>query len=166
MDSDFTGVPAYRRYMEHRSQTCTCHLGGPGLVRSSIRDDGERVRGTTCPKGLELWQSVREEAAVRLTDYWEAVTMYPGMEPEKWEASELSTCVGVHLYCDGFMDIKRVAESWNAICCRNCHLRAVVPLSVKTVAQLREWAIVRFCRWNEGDEELAGLVRDGGLKED
>ena len=160
---DLTGLPAYRRYLGHLNVECTCHRLGPGWVASTVQNWGDRWTGTDCSKGHELWLAVKAEMAVRLTDFWEAVTLYPGTEVEAWENSDLTTCLGVHLYCNGFMDVKRVAEPWNAIVCRECHLRVMVPVTVKTVAQLRQWSIIRFSGWTEAwteeDEALAELVR-------
>jgi hypothetical protein len=132
--------PAYDKFMEHRSSDCACGESGSGALKSSIKSDGDRTYWDNCPEGKVLWKAVRSEAAIRLTSFWEAMTLYPGMTPERWEASELSTCVGLHLYCDGYMDVKRVAEHWSAICCRSCHLRVVVPLTIKTIGQLRDWS--------------------------
>jgi hypothetical protein len=131
---------AYDKFMEHRSLECNCTADGPGALKSSIVSDGDRTYWDNCPKGKVLWEAVRSEVAIRLTSFREAVTLYPRMTPERWEASESSLCFGVHLYCDGFMDIKRAAEHWNAICCRSCHLRVVVPVTIKTIGQLRDWS--------------------------
>ncbi len=50
---------------------------------------------------------------------------------------ELGSCVGVHMYCNCWMDRRRVTSSHDAIVCRGCHLRVLFPKEVKTYGELR-----------------------------
>ncbi len=51
---------------------------------------------------------------------------------------ELSSCVGLHVYCNGWIDRIRAAKTHDAIVCRNCHLRVLFPKEVKTYGELRQ----------------------------
>ena len=51
---------------------------------------------------------------------------------------ELSSCVGVHDYCNSWMDRARATKTHDAIVCRGCHLRVLFPKEIKTYGQLRE----------------------------
>lgn len=51
----------------------------------------------------------------------------------------LSSCVGVHKYCDGLMDRRRATELHDAIVCRSCYLRVLFPKEVKTYGDLRRY---------------------------
>jgi hypothetical protein len=75
-----------------------------------------------------------------ITKYGEALAPYPGSaekrEPEKYK---LSTCVGVHAICDGWIDINEVSPTHSALTCRVCKLRVVIPKEVDTWAKLQEY---------------------------
>lgn len=51
---------------------------------------------------------------------------------------ELSCCVGVHDYCDGWVDRTRVTKTHDALICRRCRLRVLFPKEVKTYGELRQ----------------------------
>ena len=51
---------------------------------------------------------------------------------------ELSYCVGVHKYCDSWMDRKRTSDTHDVIVCRGCFLRVSFPKEVKTYGDLRQ----------------------------
>jgi hypothetical protein len=48
------------------------------------------------------------------------------------------SCVGVHKYCNGFVDRMRATETHDAIHCRNCHLHILFPKEVQTYGELRQ----------------------------
>lgn len=54
------------------------------------------------------------------------------------DKSDLKSCVGVHEFCNGWMDLMRVTETHNVIVCRRCHLRVLFPKEVKTYGDLRQ----------------------------
>lgn len=53
------------------------------------------------------------------------------------DENSLGSCVGVHKYCDGWMDRKRATKTHDAIVCRECHLRVLFPKEVETYGDLR-----------------------------
>jgi hypothetical protein len=53
------------------------------------------------------------------------------------DSQELGGCIGVHDYCNGFMDRSGATKTHDAIVCRRCHLRILFPKEVKTYGELR-----------------------------
>ncbi|TSC92812.1 MAG: hypothetical protein CEN89_442 [Candidatus Berkelbacteria bacterium Licking1014_7] len=51
---------------------------------------------------------------------------------------KISDCVGVHMFCNGFMDRHRTTKTQDAIVCRSCSLRVCFPNNVKTYGELRQ----------------------------
>lgn len=51
---------------------------------------------------------------------------------------KLSCCVGVHEYCNSWMDRMQATETHDAIVCRGCHLRVLFPKEVETYGDLRK----------------------------
>ena len=47
--------------------------------------------------------------------------------------------IGIHDICRGFLDICGISRTHKAIFCRACHLRIVVPVSVVTIKDLRDY---------------------------
>ena len=54
---------------------------------------------------------------------------------------ELQSSVGVHKYCQSWMERKRSSETHDVIFCRSCHLRIAFPREVKTYGQLRQYLL-------------------------
>ncbi len=50
----------------------------------------------------------------------------------------LNSCVGMHEYCNGWMDRTRATKMHDAIVCRACHLRVLFPREIKTYGELRQ----------------------------
>lgn len=81
---------------------------------------------------------------IKLTKFNEYLREYPGSssgDTDKDDTAKLSCCIGVHETCDGWMDINSISKTHKAIRCRNCSLRVVIPISIETYAQLREWSL-------------------------
>lgn len=51
----------------------------------------------------------------------------------------ISGCFAIHWICNGFVDIKEVSETHNMILCRKCHLRIVIPNTIKTYGELKKY---------------------------
>ncbi|HBB37497.1 MAG TPA: hypothetical protein DCZ86_05905 [Candidatus Moranbacteria bacterium] len=51
---------------------------------------------------------------------------------------EFGSCVGIHDFCNSWMDFMRVTKTHNAIVCRGCHLRVLFPKEIKTYGELRQ----------------------------
>jgi hypothetical protein len=67
------------------------------------------------------------------------LTNYPDVADERWLQMELSTCVGVHYICNGFVDYLRTSESYSALRCRLCGLRVTFPTGLRNVDALQAW---------------------------
>jgi len=47
--------------------------------------------------------------------------------------------IGIHYICRGFIDLKPVSLKYNAILCRSCKLRIVIPRAIITYGDLRSY---------------------------
>lgn len=81
----------------------------------------------------ESWKNIQ------LTAYGDELTE-PGTT--SGDATRLSGCigVGVHAVCRGFVDIHQTTLTHQALVCRRCKLRVVVPREVRTLGDLRRWS--------------------------
>jgi len=52
---------------------------------------------------------------------------------------KLYSHIGYHSMCGGSLDIRPISTSHQAINCRSCNLRIVIPMSVKTPEELKEY---------------------------
>ena len=59
----------------------------------------------------------------------------------------LRSCVGMHQYCGGWLDRHRATATHDAISCRECNLRVLIPREVETYGDLRE---ALASQWKEG----------------
>ncbi len=59
---------------------------------------------------------------------------------------ELSDCVGVHDFCNGWMDRTRATETHDAIVCDSCPLRVLFPKEIKTYGELRQVLASEFAQ--------------------
>ncbi|MFY9462176.1 MAG: hypothetical protein WAP51_03165 [Candidatus Sungiibacteriota bacterium] len=59
---------------------------------------------------------------------------------------ELSSCVGVHDFCNSWMDRIRATKTHDAIVCRGCHLRVLFPKKIKTYGDLRQFLVSKFAQ--------------------
>ena len=64
---------------------------------------------------------------------------YPEKPSKKDEKdTELFSCIGVHEFCEGWIDKTKVSKEYQALHCRRCNLRILTPLSVDTWLKLNE----------------------------
>jgi hypothetical protein len=54
------------------------------------------------------------------------------------DENNLDSCVGVHEFCNCWMDRMRATKTHDAIVCRGCHLRVLFPKEVKSYGDLRQ----------------------------
>ncbi len=54
------------------------------------------------------------------------------------DSCSLNSCIGIHEYCDGWMDRTPATKTHDAILCRVCRLRVLFPKKVKTFRELRQ----------------------------
>jgi len=88
-----------------------------------------------------------------LTENRESIRAYPGVTDAD---VELSLCIGIHNVCNGWVDISKVSESHQAIVCRKCYLRVVVPFWVKNYSDLYRWSVMQ--------EYQRGGINEGAQK--
>lgn len=89
-----------------------------------------------------------ETDLITLTDFGEALAPYPGSDLA--DDRTLGLCIATHHVCRGFVDLKEVSINHNAIVCRACSLRIVIPAGVETFGDLRAW---RASKSNERDSQ-------------
>jgi hypothetical protein len=70
-----------------------------------------------------------------ISAYGETLEGYPNSQVG--DEGKLSTCVGVHQVCQGFVDINKISLTHCALNCRLCKFRIVIPNEVKTYGDLR-----------------------------
>lgn len=54
------------------------------------------------------------------------------------DEDRVSGCVGIHQYCNSWMDRNRATATHDSITCRRCHLRVLFPKEVRTYGDLRD----------------------------
>lgn len=59
------------------------------------------------------------------------------------DLGELSTCVGVHDTCRGWMDIRDISSTHRRLRCRACGFTLTLPKNVKTYGDLRVWVQIK-----------------------
>jgi hypothetical protein len=79
---------------------------------------------------------------IKLTRYEETLLEYP---KEQWQKSrtdedtfQIGSVLGVHDVCRGWVDLRAASKTFNAITCRLCYLRVIIPNTIKTYGALRE----------------------------
>ena len=95
-------------------------------------------------KLITLSKAIEESVQLKpivLTKYYETLCEIYARTPEyhAHDEDELKTIIGNHDICGGYLDLKPVSSCFNAIICRNCHLRVVIPKNIKTYKELREF---------------------------
>jgi hypothetical protein len=70
-----------------------------------------------------------------LSEFNEALTEYPNTNID--DRNKLSFCAGIHLHCGGIINLKTVSNTHEALVCKECGLRIVVPSGLKTYGDLR-----------------------------
>lgn len=81
---------------------------------------------------------------VIVSEFGEGLMPYPrrdnsNSDPGEYPDSSLSTCVGIHHLCGGWIDIRRASESHNALCCLSCKMRILIPVAVDTFGKLAKY---------------------------
>ena len=79
---------------------------------------------------------------IQLTPEGDLLREYPpdraGFVDHTKDSRELSSCVGIHAYCNCWMDRRRATATQDAIVCRGCSLRVLFPKEVRTYGELRK----------------------------
>jgi hypothetical protein len=55
--------------------------------------------------------------------------------------TNLMSCIGVHAYCNSYMDRRRATKNKDAINCRGCNLRVLFPSELQTYGELRAYLL-------------------------
>lgn len=71
-----------------------------------------------------------------LTEFGECLLEYPSTQTS--DQDRLGSCVGMHEGCNS-VDLKPVSATHNAIYCRHCGLRIVIPKEIDTYGKLRQY---------------------------
>lgn len=114
------------------------HIGSFGQKKMK-RDDAVKALAEKTEQANPLKPIVLTEIGDTLSEYPPS-TKFGGYEyfvDHARDTNKLSTCVGVHTICHGWMDRNRATATHDAISCRCCHLRITFPKSVKTYGDLR-----------------------------
>lgn len=83
---------------------------------------------------------------IQLTIHGEILVPYAGAKEGNPEEHLLSVGpIGIHAVCLGFIDMHKVSTTANALVCRVCNLRVVIPKLVTTWKQLQ--AHIKFVGW-------------------
>ena len=75
-----------------------------------------------------------------LTSFGETLLGYQGND-EGGDERKLNYYSLVHDVCGGFIDIRKISTTHNAIICRLCYLRVVIPASLETYGELRAYLV-------------------------
>lgn len=87
---------------------------------------------------------------IQITAEGDVLLEYPpgthgfGSDDHTRDDHKLDGTVGVHKYCNGWMDRKRATETRDVIMCRLCNLRVYFSREVKTYGELRK-ALAKVC---------------------
>lgn len=73
---------------------------------------------------------------LQITQARDMLRCYPGGNMN--DNTSLAHCFAVHHVCDGFVDLKPTTFTSNAIICRCCNLRIVIPNTIETFGQLKK----------------------------
>lgn len=87
----------------------------------------------------EIARSVPMKPIV-VSEYGDALREYPpgvGLVEHTKDNFPMSMTPGVHAVCNGWMDLRPISSTHNAISCRVCHLRVAFPKTIKTYGDLR-----------------------------
>lgn len=111
-----------------------------------------RRRGTDRQERIEAIQHEIERSVplkpIQLTAEGDLLREYPPsgnyFVDHTRDNRELGSCVGVHEYCNGWMDRTRATATHDAIVCRGCHLRVLFPNEIKTYGELRQALAFKF----------------------
>lgn len=81
---------------------------------------------------------------IRITSDGDMLEEYPPSSPSSNlvdhtddTKSMSSSAVGIHQDCRGWLDRKSPSRAYDALICRECHLRVVIPRGIKTYGDLR-----------------------------
>lgn len=94
---------------------------------------------------MEAKKPSRESRGVALkpiviTEYGERLREYPSRigDDHATDADVLNCCIGIHEVCSSWIDIRKVTAIHQALICRGCHLRVIIPAAVRTYGDLRK----------------------------
>ena len=76
---------------------------------------------------------------ILLNKYGEKLNKHPDASCE--DERRLSSPIGLHAFCNGWVDIRKVSETHQAIICRVCKLRIIIPIEIKNYGDLRKYFI-------------------------
>lgn len=109
-------------------------------------------RGTARQQLIQAIQDEIERSVplkpIQLTPEGDMLREYPPSDSGNHtrDDRELSNCVGVHDYCNGWVDRNRATKTHDALSCRRCRLRVLFPQEIKTYGELRQALTTKFAQ--------------------
>lgn len=100
------------------------------------RDQAIQILFEAIEKGLQL-------RPIILTEFGETL-LEPLADSDEYHTHDdtpLKSNIGVHDICNGWVDLKGVSETHQAIVCRSCQLRVVIPKIIETYGELRKYFV-------------------------
>jgi hypothetical protein len=79
------------------------------------------------------------------------------------DQDKISSTIGVHVLCNGWVDMKPSSKDWHAIVCRCCHLRIQIPAHLKTYGDLRKYLMERLKSEAYRERMLGEAIRQAQL---
>ncbi len=89
---------------------------------------------------------------IRLTTQGEYLLLQSFTFKTAHDDMKLVSCIGSHEFCAGWMNVVQVSETQQALHCRRCNFRLVIPLVVNT--------------WKKLEAHMLDVVADAYLKEE
>jgi hypothetical protein len=119
-------------------ENCSATVWLDDMVRRILsRDMMEETRDQLILVVSEAIKKVIPLEPIQITPDGDFLKEYPGRGKSTRDDDKLGWCIGVHRFCGGFVDRKRVTHTHDAIVCRNCYLRVLIPREVATYGDLR-----------------------------
>jgi len=81
---------------------------------------------------------IKEDGVVFITEHGDAFIPSLGVK-DRGPALDGCTTIGIHLVCTGLLLCQHVSKTHQAIHCKNCNLRVVIPRTVKTIEEIKDY---------------------------
>lgn len=127
------------------------HYRATGWLDRALSFVGMGMDRQECIKAIqhEIERSIPLEP-IQLTIEGDLLREYPpsgeGFVDHTRDNRKLNSCVGIHDFCNSWMDRTRATKVHDAIVCRGCHLRILFPKETKTYGELREFLALKFAQ--------------------
>lgn len=91
---------------------------------------------------------------IRLNEHGDTIYFKGGQtNPDVIEPGHNFVSIAQHQHCDGQVPRAKISDTNSVIYCKTCNLRVIVPLEVKTIGDLRNWAVIQdWSRMKSGSD--------------